>query len=494
MIAVSLDRQERDIQSPVFEQADCLSSLAADTFKELSKVIDHMMLIHYKLKVAIKLQISTVSPENQLGGLPAAFRNLPPIIQTNLTFGKASSSLKVIIHDDYYSIDQTHDSDSQTFAVARQLLKTIGTLAVKSQYSCEDFDQLQQIFTIEELSFAGILAIGDPTIGNSSTSLVRRLFRVLKREQNDLDKWKAFCGLDLTSQVTVAPRAIEVGNPLAKFFNDDMTPTAAQTAEGSNKNNDKNGSGRHRLLRELQEYKSCDSMPALKLEDMPLGNFENGPSIKSRVESMMPVLKEFKSLSPSKFGTRRGSVRTAKIYLMKKEEELENALEDSMESDDNESEMEELVSDLKWHYTEALEDLLRSKEYLAHDYGHQQKVSIENLHGKLDSKLLDYLSLVLLKREFNFVDQEDFKSLIKQGGNQRDQPKLSDYNCLKLYAESSIRMIAQLDYLHSSSTADFKQRVSLDTNLLLDYCQLFVVYCQEKNLSLFLQATSVLLG
>ena len=459
----------------------------------LDGVMQRLMMVNYKIKAAVRLRIETSDGESveirgRLGQLPAS-------ILVDFVYAAGVNRYTIVLHDDYHAFSRYEASPVQVFMAVKEALSKVGTYAADAYFGQQTMSQLQEFFTTEELSFVGILAIGDPTVGNTSSNLARRLFRVLKREQIELEKWKAFYSTILTPKFPTIANQVEAVNLVMKLCMEDMTPTAAQTAYGSQDIKGKDSSARHRRVKELEEYKSCDSMPQLKLDESPLSKFDSGgPSIQYRVESMTPGHKNSKFNSSSKFNIRRGSVRSTRLTLIKKEEELEQALEDSMESDDNESEIEELVNDLKWHYSEAMEDLLKSKEYLTHHYGHQQSSTIKFLARRLDPALLDCLSIALINENFSFVNKQVFQGLIKECSLAREQLEdHTDFDTLKLYALSSIRVIGQQGLISASSCNSFEKKANSEIELLLDYCQLLVAFCQDHNLHLFIQTASVLL-
>lgn len=366
----------------------------------------------------------------------------------------------------------------------KQSLLELG-MAYCSSFYDSPRDTLLSIFHESEISFAGIQALFRPT--TDGVSGIKRLFKDLKNSSSKLQHWKMFLSKneDLVGEKTtnqIKDHHNKAG--CLKPLEEDRLELMA-TTDGTLKEIEleipMSPDGFYSKTR--LDYNPCESMPILKEETQ--SSCETSRSIASRGGSLHPERLQKVSAFAGTNIEQRKSANNHKKVLKASERELEAALEDEFDSDEDESEIIQALDYIHFFFVKVLEEILHSELYLSSRFEENLSVKLQkNLEAK-NQQLLNFISLRLMGASYESIVNEDFLLLATE---LPESPEPSDEDPTISYLNGVLAACKDLSLLSHTAAASVWEQVVKDCTAKSVFTSSLADFCEFRLLNEFLQS------
>lgn len=398
------------------------------------------------------------------------------------------AKVNISLRNSFY--EEFADKPTDSWVKAKQALGEFGINIAASMYKV-DREELLSVFHESELSFAGLLALENPSkVGSGG---IKVIFRSLKKYFVRLRTWKTLMCSEPQLEIrrrTDSLNSISNNQSLCMDFEEERDDYMA-TADNTLRVGDKESPTSQQLMdsKDWLAYIPCDSMPILMEENQ--SSCETSRSIASNCGSFYPERTTKISSFALQTKPSKMSKHATKQLLKTTEQELEAALEDTIDSDDEQAELQDALEYIQWFFSKILEELRNSDDFKKQSHGFTVLRKLEEWLKQSNQKLLDILSLRLMGQDYSLIlSQKPLKGI--------DEPpeviKLSAEDLLSRYVSAVLTASTCLGFLSPASAFSINMRVAGDYSAKVSFASTLADFCEQRQLHVFLEKLSEFSG
>lgn len=373
-------------------------------------------------------------------------------------------------------------SPSDFYSICKERLSELGKELTVTFYNVKR-EALSLIFHDSEISFAGFQALESPLRGEKLD--IKGLFKTLKKHSSALASWKtllgntdADCANPVAEETFIHQSEVVYLKPTEEDKLEQM-PTADGTLQESD--SDFLLSPQFTQSKNWLAYIPCDSMPILKEDNQ--SSCETSRSVASRGGSLYPE----RVAKVSTFANNTLDLKKSKLdhkqLLKTTERELEAALEDSLDSEGDESELNEALEYIHWFLNKILEEVIQCEKFLAFDFGEETSFKLKlHLEAK-HQKLVNFLCLRLMGTSYDDLLDQEFGALVEE---LTETPKSSEEDPSLSYLTGVLAACHSLHLLSPAAADSVCEQVTNNGATRLAFASRLADFCEFRLLDDFL--------